>query len=116
MIPTIALFSMKKENSNLPMSIHIAAKSTSLDNIKIIPVDVVQWQHIKHYNNRVGSKVRVWFPSDDKIVGQCSQVLNLDIDDAIENRGSNAIEVGTLCNVIHRNWLFAVIEMEYSFI
>jgi len=95
-----------------PLSIQIAAQATSLDNIKIEPVD-----------NLIGStfqktRVIVLFPGDEgsgRVGRVCANTLNKDIDFHRRECNAKKIEVGTLARVIERNWLFAFVVMEYKF-
>lgn len=99
-----------------PMSLQVAALATSLDKLIINPTDLIK----DGYNpeNYIQREIKVWFPGgigSSRVARVCADNLNKVIDEAVSgDYKAKSIDVGCLARVWKRNWLRAVVIMEYN--
>jgi len=94
-------------NNHLPFSMELAAKSTSLDKIKIIPVNYETG--IRHTK-----KTLIFYGWKERLINKMVKTINKDIDDSIEKDKNLKFYVYIMGKVYRKNIIFMCLESHYE--
>jgi len=96
-----------KKNEGLPVAIKLAAKSTSLDKIKIIPVNYeIGVRHTK--------KTLIFYGWKDRLINKMVKTINNDIDVSIEKDKNLKFYVYIMGKVYRKNIIFMCLDSHYE--
>lgn len=96
-----------KKNDELPVAIKLAAKSTSLDKIKIIPVNY-------ETGIRYTKKTLNFYGWRDRLINKMVKTINNDIDVSIKNGKNLKFYVYKMGKVYRKNIIFMCLDSHYE--
>ena len=96
-----------KKNDELPIALKLAAKSISLDKIKIIPVDYETG--VRHT-----TKTLIFFGWKNRLINKCVDKINTDIDNSIDKDKNLKFYVYMMGKVYRKNIIFMCLDSHYE--